>query len=720
MSPTRFKRVPMLLQTSSTECGPACLTMILRHHGRRASIPEVSARAGVGRDGMTGADILRVADSYGLDAVAVSCGPDDLREVEGPAVLYWTHNHYVVLERWADSVDLIDPAFGRRRLPAEEAALGFSGVAFTFRKGDEFAETGRGDGSSPGARYIRGLLSGPGVPGTIAKVLGASAALQVLGLAVPLLTKLVVDYVVPGALVNVLSVMAIGALAVALARGAIDYVRSALLIRLQAELDVSLMFGFMERVLSLPYSFFQTRSSGDLLSRLNSNVLVRNMVTSQSVSALIDGALVSVYIVVLFVGHWLFGAAVVAVGSAHAVLVVATTGRISALTQEELISESASQTYLVEVLRDVGTFKVAGAERRALTRWGHLFRTNLRASLKKDRLAAAVGAAQGGLDVLAPLLLLLVGAWLATTGALTLGTALGLVALSAAVLGPLGSLVSQAIQLQPVGAHVGRIVDILEAAPEQEEGAGTPAPPLTGRIRVDDVSFSYGAAPGLRGVSFTVAPGQKVAIVGPTGSGKTTIGLLLLGLYEPESGRILYDGVDLADLNLSSFREQVGVVPQSPSFFNGTVTENITLGDSTVPVERVREAAHVAHILNDVDRMPMGFETILSEGGRGFSGGQLQRIALARAIVRDPAILLLDEATSHLDSLTEREVHRNIKSMDRTVVQISHRISTVVDSDLIVYVRDGRVVEAGTHAALVGNGGPYSATFALQSNPETP
>jgi ABC-type bacteriocin/lantibiotic exporter with double-glycine peptidase domain len=297
---------------------------------------------------------------------------------------------------------------------------------------------------------------------------------------------------------------------------------------------------------------------------------------------------------------------------------------------------------------------------------------------------------------------------------------LGLNAVAAGFLGPLANLVTTAQQLQLLGSYLERIDDVMRTPPEQDRSKVRLAPVLKGRITLEHVSFRYGPAAPLvvSDVSVDITPGQFVAIVGRSGSGKSTLARLLVGLYAPTSGRILYDGMDLAELEVRSLRRQMGIVPQQPFLFGSSIRQNIAIADPSLSLEAVTDAARLAAIHDDVLAMPMGYETLLLDGGASLSGGQRQRVALARALVHKPAVLLLDEATSALDALTEAQVHGSIARLHSTRIVIAHRLSTVVNADMILVMQDGQLVEQGTHTLLLARGGPYATLVGAQVKTE--
>jgi ABC-type bacteriocin/lantibiotic exporter with double-glycine peptidase domain len=576
---------------------------------------------------------------------------------------------------------------------------------------DTFTTGGK---AAPGAiHHARRLLTRSS---GIGRVLATSVVVRLMALAVPVLTGVIVDQIVPADDGHLLKIVAAVMAALIGYSVLATFLRAHLLLRLRSRLDVDMTLGFLEHLVDLPYAFFLKRSSGDLMMRLRSNATVREVLTSGTIAALLDGVLATVYLIVIFALSPVLGVLVTALGAAQVVVLLSARRRNQQLMGESLATEAKSQSYAYEMFSAVETLKAAGAERRAVSHWTNLFVAELNVSLRRGRLSAAVETAVHGLALLSPIAVLLVGAYLVGSGALSLGTMLALAALATAFLEPLAVLVATALQVQLLGSYLARLDDVLNTATETAGRDLRPAPQLTGAVRAEGLTFGYSphAPPAVDGVDLEVGPGEVLAVVGRSGSGKSTLGRLLLGLYSPSSGRVLLDGIDLATLQPRSVRSQIGVVTQDPYIFGLSIRDNLVLGDPTMPLDRLEAAAESAGVAEDIHAMPMGWDTLLVDAGASLSGGQRQRLALARALAPQPRILLLDEATSNLDTVTEAQVHANIARLRYTVIVIAHRLATVIDADRIVVMDAGRVVEVGCHRDLLAAGGHYAQLVAGQ------
>jgi ABC-type bacteriocin/lantibiotic exporter with double-glycine peptidase domain len=460
-------------------------------------------------------------------------------------------------------------------------------------------------------------------------------------------------------------------------------------------------FNFVEHMFELPYSFFQQRTTGDLMMRLSSQSAIRELLTTGALSAMLDGTLVILYFVMLISAAP--NLAWVALGFAffQVISYLVAAKRNALLVTENLAAQARLEGYQVEMLSGIETLKSMGATERTLTRWNDLYVNSLNRSIQRGRLDGTFSALLGTLRYCGPVVLLMVGAQAVLDGGLSLGAMLGLSALAGGFLEPVSNLVSTGMRLSQLPGYMERIEDVLEAP--REPVSSVRLGKMKGAVEISEIVFKYPSEreATLNGVSFSVAAGESVAIVGSSGSGKSTLARMLAGLYEPSGGSIAYDGRDLRGWDLSSLRERLGIVTQDTRLFSGTIRDNVALFDPNVPQDEIERACELACLDDVVASLPMGFDTMLADGGSSLSGGQRQRLSLARALVRQPSVLILDEATSALDVVTERRVQNQLRTLQCTRIIVAHRLSTIVEADKIVVLHAGHVVGVGQHAALL-------------------
>lgn len=702
------KRVPVLLQMSEVECGLASLAMILSYHGRETSISELRTQYGASRDGVSALNLVKAARTCGMIARAVSLRHNDFKNVTLPAIIHWQFNHFLIVERWTPTlVTVVDPASGRRQMTEEEFSGGFTGIVLMLEPGMDFH---RRKLSSPLSLKMYAIQALRQAPGALVQVILASIFLQALGLIPPVMTELVIDKIIPLHLDNAMFLLGAGMLMLIFSQGFLTLLREWLLIYVRARIDTHMMLSFFEHLLLLPYSFFQQRSSGDLLTRMGSNTIIRDTLSGQLISTFLDGSMVILYLCILMIAAPTFGILALAIGALQVLVILCIYRPIASLAAQELTAQGKSQGYMAEALAGIATLKAAGAEYSAHDRWTNLFFDQLNISTRRGYLSTVASTILLILQIFAPMSLLWLGAIQVLNGSMTVGTMLALTSLATSFLSPLSSLVSSGQQIQLVKAHLDRLADIMTAEPEQNlQGVQSP-PKLGGYIHLENVGFRYSpdSPRVLHSINLNIVAGQKVALVGRTGSGKSTLGKLLLGLYIPTEGNIYYDGLALHELQYQEVRRQFGVVLQESAIFSGSIMENILFNNPTMGKDYAVQAAQMAAIHDDIVKMPLGYETLVAEGGSALSGGQRQRLSLARAIAHHPAILLLDEATSNLDVVTEQAVAQNLEVLPCTQIIIAHRLSTVRHADVILVMDQGTIVESGTHQELLLRNGFYT------------
>jgi ABC-type bacteriocin/lantibiotic exporter with double-glycine peptidase domain len=690
--------------------------MVMAYHGRESKLATVREAMGIGRDGVSAKAILDCAERYGMTGRGIKVAIEQIQLLKPATILHWEFNHFVVFDKVVKGgVRINDPATGPREVPLAEFSKCFTGVAIELIPTDRFTKTKAEKGRLK--RYVRELMSEKGL---FTRIIIVSLALRLIAMASPLITGMILDKVVPRSDYDLLYVV-LGALGAMTVFNLIsEIVRSHLLLHLRIALDTRMTLGFLDHMVSLPFQFFQRRSTGDLMMRVESNGTVREIVTSKSMSAVIDGMFVLLYAVVIFYVSPMLGVITLVMVALEALVFVIARPTFQRQLAADLDKQAKAHSYMIQMLGGIETLKCAGAERLGVEKWSNLYTDELNIKMQRARANAYVDAVRGAITAAGPMLILTIGATAVMKGEMTLGTMIAMNSLATSLFGPLSTLVHSALELQLVKGHMDRIDDVLQTVVEQDRDAAQQPPRLRGGIKVKNVSFKYGEQAPLvvQNVSLDIQPGMSVALVGPSGSGKSTMLNILAGLYKPLSGEVQYDGRNLYEMDLRSVRQQIGIVPQHPFIFGGTLRENVALTAPGATLDRISASCKVSCLHDDITEMPMGYDTVVSDGGGSLSGGQRQRAAIARAVLRNPSLMLLDEATSALDNSTEKRVIQNLERQRCTRITVAHRLSTVRNADLIVVMDKGVIVEQGNHDTLLAKGGLYTKLVqASQNNP---
>jgi HlyB family type I secretion system ABC transporter len=552
----------------------------------------------------------------------------------------------------------------------------------------------------------------------LSEVLFASFTLQVLGLASPVITQVVIDKVMVQNSLSTLDVMAFALLAVAFFEAILGTLRLFIFTHTARRLDLSLSAQLFRHLMRLPLSYFEARRVGDTVARVQELENIRQFLTGTAMTVILDAIFAVVYLTIMFYYSVPLTWVSLAVLPLFAALTLVATPILRGWLNETFNRSADSQSFLVETVTGIHSVKAHTAERVSRERWEGLFAKFIRTGFKASTTSNISNNIADFLTNLSSLLLLYFGARLVINQELTIGQLVAFQMLSGRMTGPLLRLIQLWQTLQQVLLSVDRIGDILNTAPEAEAGSGLVLPPLQGQVEFDQVFFRYqpNQEPVLRGITFDVEPGMLVGVVGRSGSGKSTLSKLIQRLYPTESGRILVDGFDIKTADLGSLRQQIGVVLQEDFMFNGTIFDNISLGNPDVTAEQVVEAARLAAAHEFISDLPSGYETNIGERGTALSGGQRQRLALSRLFLSNAPILLLDEATSALDSETEQQVLQSLQrvSENRTVFLIAHRFAPLKKADLILVLEKGVLVEKGTHDQLLRQKGLYWSLYQRQ------
>lgn len=708
-------KTPTILQMEAVECGAAALGMVLAYHGLFVPLEELRVACGVSRDGSKASNLLKAARGYGLIARGFKREPSDLKHLVTPMVVHWNFNHFVVFEGCHhDKAYINDPAAGPAVLSMAEFDQAFTGVAMTFERGPNFV---RGGERPTLVRPLRRRLIGSSTAVVFAVLVGM--ALFVPGLMAPSFNKVFVDEVLVKGLTTWIKPLLAFMGATALSTFLLVLVQQHYLLRLEGKFSLDTSSKFFWHVLRLPVEFFTQRYAGEIGNRVAINDRVAKLLSGDLATAALNVLVVAFYAILLFQYDVVLSVLSVVVASLNiAALKYVSRQRVD-LNQRLLQDRGKMMGTAMGGLQTIETLKATGAESDFFARWSGYQAKVVNASQDLQFTTTVLSAIPPLLLSVNTALLLGLGGLRVMDGHLTVGMLIAFQALTLAFLNPVNRMVDLGSTLQEVKGDLNRLDDVLHAPrdgvierPALTIERGTAK--LTGRLDMKGVTFGYSRLepPLIDGLNLSLNPGSRVALVGGSGSGKSTVAKLVAGLYEPWSGEILFDGRPRGAWPRGVLAGSLAVVDQDICLFEDTVRDNITLWDATVPDTDVVEAACDASIHEDVTARSGAYAAVIEESGRNFSGGQRQRLEIARALTPKPAIVVLDEATSALDTATEKAIDDNLRRRGCSCLIIAHRLSTIRDCDEIIVLDHGRVVQRGTHAAMSAVDGPYRALIA--------
>lgn len=704
-------KVPTILQMEATECGAASLGMVMARNGRYVGLDELRVQCGVSRDGATARNILVAARANGLTTRAVKREPEDLKKLTFPLIVHWNFYHYLVVEGWyPGGWYLNDPAGGPRKCPDAEFDRSFTGVALQLTPGEEF-ETG---GKRPGV-LGRLVASAGNIRFAILAALIVGLLVLVPTLLIPAVITLFGNQIsglgglaAAGAVIGLLTALGVQTL--------LQIVQGALSIRLATRITVRVTATVVDRLLNLPASFHAQRGATSIAQRA---LVIDEM--SEGVSALtlnvgvaaLTGTVAGIALLLI---DPLIGMTAIAIAILTGVALRLSLSKAKDETAKVLVDTIETGSTMASALSQVESIKASGAEDAIIARGVAAINRQVEAEQKVAVRMLLVNAIPAFLTGFATLALTGLAILQIVNGAIEPGSLLAVVAITGIMIGPLARLASLAAEAQKLRPALDQIDDILGAELDDEWGdSSQPAPPaLVGDLRAESVTFGYSrlANPIITDLNLHLPPGGRVALVGPSGCGKSTISRLVTGLYRPWAGEILLDGLARRQHAPLVLTDGIALVDQDVTIFSGTLRDNVTLWDRTIADADIHRALEDAQLANDVAARPGGLEAILTEGGADLSGGQRQRLEIARALARNPRILVLDEATSALDPPTEALIDQALRRRGISCLVIAHRLSTIRDSDEIVVLEKGVVVERGTHDALLELSGAYARLVA--------
>ncbi|MBR3384295.1 MAG: NHLP family bacteriocin export ABC transporter peptidase/permease/ATPase subunit [Atopobiaceae bacterium] len=710
----KVAKVPQVMQMEALECGAACLTMILAHYGRWVPLEQVRADCGVSRDGSKASNVLKAARSYGLAAKGMTFSSEALRKkATFPCIVFWNFNHFVVVRGFKGKYAYLnDPARGQVRIPLDEFDQSFTGIALLFEPTDAFE---RGGSKPDTLRFVAKRLEGLGGP--IAFVMLASAITSVVAILNTSLGRVFLDRILGGGNKGWLAPLMALMLVLALVTGIVSVLSAVYLARIQGKIAVVSSSRFMRHLLHLPVGFYAQRMVGDLQQRQSTNETIAFALVGQLAPVLVNMVMLVLYLAIMLRYSVLLTVVGVVTACANALIARYISKKRVNIARAGAASSGKLYATTVGGIEMVETIKAAGAETGYFGRWAGYQAAVNESQARSTRLNTYLGAVPQIVAEIANIAVLVLGIWLIVDGNLTPGALLAFTGFLGSFMAPVNQMIGLGQTVQEMETQMERVEDVLRYPTDTPED---PEPQtdvsvlgrekLRGEVDLEGVTFGYSPLepPLVEGFDLHIEPGQWVALVGGSGSGKSTIAKLISGLYQPWAGEVRFDGMPLGDVPNPVLRGSLAVVDQDIVTFDDTISDNVRLWDRSIEDYEVILACRDAGIHDEVAAREGGYFSRIMPGGRNFSGGQLQRLEIARVLAQDPTVIILDEATSALDAQTEAEVIGHIRDRGITCIVVAHRLSTIRDCDEIIVLDDGKVVERGNHKELLAKNGAYA------------
>ena len=709
-------------QHDITDCAAACIATVCLTYGKETSITKLRDLSGTDIKGTTVLGIVQTLEQLGFEAKAGRMTRENFEEkftlpMIARVITKEGLTHFVVVHKIKKNHLIIaDPARGVVKIKKDEFFEDFDNHVVLMAKTNEFVAA-KTKTKGVFNRFFKLLSAQKKL--FIYAIIG-SVILTVLGIASSFFNKILMDEILPYNLKNQLIIFCIGFGVVALFNILLGAARQHLLLHLSIKIDIPLMLGYFKHIFSLPMRFFGTRRTGDILTRFSDAGTIKNIFTSISLSLIIDIMLTIFSGIILFFMNAKLFAIIIILTILNVILVYAFLKPYKEINIKQMEKQAMLNSQIIDSLKGIETVKSFGVENHTLEKMENKYIQAIRVGYKESVLSNIQGSISGVVGGIGNIVLMFIGASAVMNGDITLGSLFAFVSLSGYFMDPIGRLVSLQLQIQEANIAMKRMSELYDIEEEQNsENNLIKDFSLDGDINISDVTFRYGQRkPVLLNIGLNIKNKEKVAIVGQSGGGKTTLAKLLLGLWVPESGTININGYNIEELDKKSLRNKIAYVPQNIELFSGTIEENIKIGKPIATYQDIKNACSNAGCLEFIEKLPVKYGTFLEEAGANLSGGEKQRIALARALIKEPDILILDEATSNLDFVSEALIYKTLFSLSCTVVIIAHRLSTIRKCDKIVVIDNNKIAEQGTHNQLLEQDGIYKKIFLSQTGEE--
>ena len=715
-------RYTFVKQHDTTDCAAACLAMVCLHYKKETTITKLRDMMGTDIKGTNLLGLSKCADELGFSSQAVRVDREGfLSKYSLPAIANILTkeglSHFVVIFKVTPKyVVLGDPAKDLIRMKTDEFYKNFTGAMLILKPNNEFVK-GKVKGEKILNRYIRLLM--PQKKLFFYGIL-ASFLITLLGIVSSIFNNVIYDEVLPYKQDNVLNMILLIFLGVSIVKISVEFIRQWMMMYLSIRIDIPLMLGYFEHIYKLPMKFFATRKTGDITTRFSDAFTIKNIFTNIALTLIMDIAMACITGVILFRMNPSLFAIIFFMTIVSILLVFIFKQPYKKINEEQMQQSSVLNSQIIEGLRAVETIKGNANEDMELANIEKEYIKSLRIGYKEGMLSNIQGTISSIISGIGNLILTYAGITQVMNGNITLGSMMAFMTLSGYFMSPVGRLVNLQISIQEANISMKRISEILDYEREQDNvdlQCYQDIDKIEGDIQLKNVSFRYGnRKPALNNISFSIPYGKKIALVGASGSGKSTIAKLLLKYYEPENGEITIDGVDISEISNTSLRRSISYVPQNVELFSKSIYDNIRVSKMNATLDEVKEAALAADAHDFIKRLPMQYQTFLEEAGNGLSGGEKQRIALARAFLKKNNFYILDESTSNLDFATENIIFDMIynKFSNKSMLIIAHRLATIKNCDEIIVLNHGEIVEKGTHDALLEKRGEYYKLWEMQ------
>ena len=703
--------VPVIMQMEALECGAASLAMVLAYYGKWLPLEQVRFDCGVSRDGSNARNILKAARSYGLAAKGYRYEPNDLRrDGKFPCIIHWNFNHFVVLDGFRGNKAILnDPAKGKYAVPLKTFDDSFTGICLLFEPTEDFTPGGK----PPSVlAYAKKRLKGAGSAVAFAAITALITA--VTGVISPAFSRVFVDRLLTGKNPEWFIPFIIGLSLLSVLQLVVGWINAVYSLKINGKLAMVGSTAFMWKVLRMPMEFFSQRMAGDIQGRQSSNASIAGSLVNTLAPLALNAVMMVFYLVVMIRYSLLL--TVIGILSVLINLVfsnIISKKRIN-ITRVQMRDAGKLAGATVAGIEMIETIKASGAENGFFEKWAGYQASANTQQVRFQKLNQLLGQLPALVSSVCNTAVLMVGVYLAMQGRFTVGMIMAFQGFLGSFISPATSLISAGQSLQEMRTEMERIEDVMRYptdVPEDEPVSDNcEYDKLSGNIEIKNVTFGYSrlAEPLIEDFNLSLKTGSRVAFVGPSGCGKSTLSKLISGLYKPWSGEILFDGKKISEIDRSVFTGSLAVVDQDIILFEDTIANNIKMWDNSIEDFEMIMAARDAQLHEDIMQREGGYQYKMTEGGKDFSGGQRQRMEIARVLAQDPTIIILDEATSALDAKTEYNVVNSIKDRGITCIVVAHRLSTIRDCDEIIVLDNGRVAERGTHDELMKKGGMYA------------